>query len=393
MRNPDQVIGLVLSSVPAYSETFFTAKINGLSDYGYRIIVFARGRRNSNLSCKVVRPYPVFKNGLLRLLCVCAVLPLLFIRAPFSTWRLWQLEKKGGASHTQILRCLYLNAHILPYRLNWLHFGFAAMALDREHVAKAIQSRMAVSFRGFDINVYPLKNPTCYTRLWRNVDQVHSISNDLVLRARALGLTGSTPVQIITPAIGPSLPVKTNFEFGQPVQIVTVARLTWIKGLSSALQTMAQLLKSGIQIHYTVVGEGPDREFLLHEIHELGLTNFVTLAGKLSHADALGRMQNSDIYLQPSLNEGFCNAVLEAQAMGCLCVASRVGGLIENIEDGVTGWLVEPRNPNAWVERVMQLISLPLIERKAVSTQAHQRVASHFQMDKHLLKWKSFYES
>jgi colanic acid/amylovoran biosynthesis glycosyltransferase len=321
------------------------------------------------------------------------VLPVLFIRAPLASWRLWHLEKKGGASYTQIIKCLYLNAHILPYKLNWLHFGFATMAIDREHVAQAIHAKMGVSFRGYDINVYPLKNPACYTRLWKNVNKVHSISNYLIKRARAFGLSDSTAFQIIAPAVTQSFAAKTNFEFGQHLQIVTVARLTWIKGLSIALQAMAQLLKSGIQIHYTVVGEGPDREFLLHEIHELGLTKHVTLAGKFSHADTLIQIQNSDIYLQPSLNEGFCNAVLEAQAMGCLCVASRVGGLLENIEDGVTGWLVEPRNPDALTERIVQLIKLPLIERTAVSTQARQRVASHFQTDKHLLQWKSFYES
>ncbi|MBN8650211.1 MAG: glycosyltransferase family 4 protein [Cytophagales bacterium] len=386
-------IGLVLSSVPAYSETFFTSKINGLSKRGYRIVVFARGNRKTDLKCSVVQPYPVYKSGLVRLLCMCVVLPLVFTRAPLASLRLWRLEKRDGLSHTQILKSLYLNAHILPYTLHWLHLGFAAVGIGRENVAKAIGSQLAVSFRGYDINVYPLKHHGCYDRLWTKVDKVHAISHYLVNQSRALGLADSTPFQIITPAVSNYLPVKNDFEIKKPIQLLTVARLTWVKGLSIALQAVSQLKSTGVEVHYTIIGDGPDHEYLLHEIYALELTKWVTLTGKLSHADTLNRIQQSDIYLQPSLNEGFCNAVLEAQAMGCLCLASRVGGLTENIEHGVTGWLFEPRNSGACAEAIVRLINLSLEERTTISSQARQRVAAHFQMDKQVLQWKLFYES
>lgn len=360
---------------------------------GYHFIIFGRGLKRADLHCKVVQPYPVVQNRFIRLVLLSFVLVLVFVRAPRRCFRLWQLEKVAGRRFAEIIRILYLNGHILPYRLDWLHFGFAAVGIRREHVAKAIEAKLAASFRGYDINVYPLKHPACYSTLLKSLDKVHSISHHLVNRARMLGMPGSLPVQIITPAVGNNLPAKTNFEFGQPLQLATVARLTWIKGLSYALQAVAQLVKTGIQIHYTIIGEGPDREYLLHEIHALELTNHVTLAGKLPHADTLNQMRQSDIYLQPSLNEGFCNAVLEAQAMGCLCVASRVGGLEENIEHGVTGWLFEPRSPIALAEAVVMLVKLPLEERINISSQARQRVAAEFQMDNHLLQWRSFYES
>ncbi|HRJ30855.1 MAG TPA: glycosyltransferase [Cyclobacteriaceae bacterium] len=386
-------VAVVLSSVPAYSETFFTSKINGLSKLGYRIVVFARGNKKSDLNCAVVQPYPVYESSLLRLLSMCFVLPLVFVRAPLASLRLWQLEKKDGLSLRSIFKSLYLNSHILPYKLNWLHFGFSAVGIGRENVARAIGANLAVSFRGYDINVYPLKHKGCYDRLWTKVDKVHAISHYLVNQARTLGLADSTPFHIITPAVSDYLPVKTDFQFKKPLQVITVARLTWIKGLSIALQAVAQLIKMGVQIHYTIIGDGSDREYLLHEIRAMELTDHVTLAGKLPHADTLNQMQQSDIYLQPSLNEGFCNAVLEAQAMGCLCIASRVGGLPENIEHGVTGWLFEPRSPGACAEALLKLLDVSMEERIIIASQARQRVALHFQMDNHLLQWRSFYES
>lgn len=359
---------------------------------GYEIIVFARGVKEANLRCRVIQPYPVFESTFLRWVSLVVVLPALFLRAPRIILRLWQLERKEGKSWTAIVKILYLNAHILPYDLDWLHFGFATLCTGKENVAKAIEAKLAVSFRGYDINVYPLKHPDCYLSLWKRLDKVHSISQYLMDRARVYGLPDSITTQMITPAVSPNLPIKTNFEFGQPLHLMTVARLTWIKGLSYTLQAVAILKTQGVDIHYTIVGDGPDREHLLHEIHALGLTDDVTFAGRLSHSDTVNRMLKSDIYVQPSLNEGFCNAVLEAQAVGCLCIASRVGGLVENIEHGVTGWLFEPRNPLACSEAVIRLMGLSMEERITISSQARQRASSHFQMDSHLLQWKSFYE-
>ncbi|MBK7870836.1 MAG: glycosyltransferase family 4 protein [Saprospiraceae bacterium] len=54
--------------------------------------------------------------------------------------------------------------------------------------------------------------------------------------------------------------------------------------------------------------------------------------------------EKADIYLQYSIQEGFCNAVLEAQAMGLLCIVSDAEGLPENILHGQTGWVVPKGN-------------------------------------------------
>jgi colanic acid/amylovoran biosynthesis glycosyltransferase len=251
---------------------------------------------------------------------------------------------------------------------------------------------MAVSLRGYDIHVYPLKHPGCYGRLWDKVTKVHSISRHLLERAWESGLPEAIPNQIITPAVRTPLPAKENFEFQMPLNLLTVARLTWIKGLNYALQAVALLKAQGLDIHYTIIGEGPEREHLLHEIHELRLTNQVTLAGKLSHSEALTSMRNADIYLQPSLNEGFCNAVLEAQAMGCLCVVSDVGALPENILHNYTGWLVTPKKPEEVVNKINYVFNLPVKEREFISYNARKRVTEKFAMEQHVSHWSLFYQ-
>jgi colanic acid/amylovoran biosynthesis glycosyltransferase len=390
---PQPKIGLVLSSVPAYSETFFTNKINGLAEKGFNMVVFARGRRQAGLRCRVVNPYPVPENMLLRIFWMALVLPFTLLRAPRPCVQLWKMEKEEGEGTVNVLKCLYLNAHILPHNLHWLHFGFATMSLGRENVARAIGAKMAVSLRGYDIHVYPLKHPGCYGRLWNKVNKVHSISHHLLDRARELGLAENVPRHVITPAVNTQLPVRVNSEFHTPLQVLTVSRLTWIKGLNYALQAIALLKAQGLDIHYTITGEGQEREHLLHEIHELNLDNQVTLKGKRSHSETLASMQKADIYLQPSLNEGFCNAVLEAQAMGLLCVVSDAGALRENVINQITGWTVPARNSSRLAEKIMEVLRLSDKEKEKIRRQAADRVKNNFSIDRHINEWMIFYEA
>jgi colanic acid/amylovoran biosynthesis glycosyltransferase len=386
-------IGLVLSSVPPYSETFFTTKINGLTQSGFAVSLFAQGKRNPELRCAWVKPYPQFTSSLARMVMASVVLPFVFARVPGRVVRFWKRERRVATSRVDIAKKLYLNAHILPHALDWLHFGFAAVAIGREELAYAIGARMAVSFRGYDLNVHPLKHPGCYKKLWERVDRVHSISRYLMQKSVALGLSRDKPFQIITPAlaIDLQLKVKRDVELHQPVRILTVARLTWIKGLEFGIRAVGILKSMKIPVHYTIIGGGPDYEKLLYEINDLGLAAEVELTGRLSQTETLRIMAQSDIYIQPSLNEGFCNSLLEAQAVGCLCIASDAGALPENILQNETGWLVPSRNPEKLAEVIQRVISMPLPERLQIKGNAGRRIIRDFSIESHRQQWVNFY--
>ena len=386
-------IGIVLSSGPGYSETFFKTKIIGLSKIGTEVILFARGETNPELNCKHIRPYPVFKHPLLRALCVVLILPVVFLRAPRSVVRYWKFEKEDGQRSIEIFRSLYLNAHILTNRVDWLHFGFATIALGRENVAMAIEAKMGVSLRGYDINVYPVDNPGCYTQVWRRVNQVHSISEYLIRQAYTLGLSRDKQFQVITPALEIPEYFKDNFETGDPIHLVTVARLTRIKGLTYGLQAIARLKDQGKKVRYVIVGDGPDEDELKALVESLGLQNEVIFKGVLTHQETLNQIKSSDIYIQPSINEGFCNAVLEAQSLQCLCVASDTGALPENICNNETGWLVKPQDPIALASKIQYVLQLSYEEKERIATSARQRVIKNFKMEQHLSLWKTFYYS
>ena len=385
-------IGLVLSSVPPYSETFFNSKINGLAKVGFEILLFASGKQNRNLLCKLVNPYTVPASGFFRVVMVLIVLPYTFLRSPGNVLRLWRYERDSGLGIISTIRRLYLNAHILVHKVDWIHFGFASVAIDRENVARAIGAKMAVSLRGYDINVYPIKNPGCYNLLWSRVDQVHSISNYLLQKAYSIGLSRSKPAFIITPAIAIQGDPKDSYELHDPIQVLTVGRLVEIKGLQYGIRAMADLKSAGLRIKYTIVGDGPELENLLQETNSQGLNEEVIFVGRLSHEKAIERMRDCDVYIQPSLNEGFCNSVLEAQAVGCLCIVSDVGALPENIVRHETGWLVPSMDASRLAASIMEVIQLPLSKKIEVTNRAKQRIRDSFAIEAHVAVWKEFYK-
>src|SRR5690606_21642918 len=93
---------------------------------------------------------------------------------PRRVFNFVKIERRLDRTWFQIFKNLYTNSHLLKADLDWVHFGFATIALQSESVAEAIGAKMAVSFRGYDITVYPESHSGCYNLLWKQVDKVHS---------------------------------------------------------------------------------------------------------------------------------------------------------------------------------------------------------------------------
>jgi colanic acid/amylovoran biosynthesis glycosyltransferase len=385
-------IGIVLSQTPGYSETFFTTKIKGLIEQGHSVSLFVQKKTTDYQLCDVKVAPRVYRFPFLQALSMLGVYCTLIPRLG-NVMRFIQLEQQEGTTFISMLKKVYLNAHLLNAKLDWVHFGFATQAIGSECIAKAIGAKMAVSFRGFDINIYPLKHEQCYTKTWKYVDKVHSISKYLYNKGISLGLSEKTAHQIITPAVRmDTLPTPIN-QSNKQIRVVTIARLNWIKGLETAIAAVGLLKKRGIAIGYEIIGEGSTKETERYtfQTYEEGLQKQIEFHGALPHEEVFQLLNRSDIYLQPSINEGFCNAVLEAQALGKLVVASNVGGLPENIMNGKTGWLFPVGDPGALADLLEKIIAMPENTKNLFSLQARERVANKFTVTQQINKFDSFY--
>ncbi|MEZ4824310.1 MAG: glycosyltransferase family 4 protein [Ignavibacteria bacterium] len=104
-------------------------------------------------------------------------------------------------------------------------------------------------------------------------------------------------------------------------------------------------------------------------------------------------MENADIYLQTSMQEGFCGSVLEAQAKGLLCVVSDADGLKENVIDEKTGWISERRNPSAFADKIEMIINMPEEKRKEIALNARKRIEADFNLEDQRDRFIKFFKS
>lgn len=387
------IIGIVLPSLPGYSETFFRNKILGLQQEGVEVILFVNDSKGQNvfLNCKVITG-PKLNGNKIRVVIetIKMLISVVFI-FPKKSLHLFSLNKKDKISFFQNCKIIILNQFFLREKLDWLHFGFGTMALGRENIAEIIGARMAVSFRGFDHYVYPIKHANCYRLLFSKNVKYHVLSEGMRRTLENKGIHSGN-IKKITPAINLDLfKLKEDQKKDSDFQILTVARLHWIKGLDYTLQALSILKNKGFKFHYTIVGEGLERERLLFQVHQLDLVNCVTFTGELSSEEVKNKLEEADLYIQYSNQEGFCNAVLEAQAMGKLCVVSDGEGLTENVVNNVTGFVVEKRNPKLLNEKIIQVITMPSSMKEIIRKNAIERIKSQFCLKEQKEKFISFY--
>ena len=388
-------IGIVLPSIPAYSETFFTNKIKGLEAKGHTVLLFVNNSNNQENISLEIKKAPVLEGNTIQVSMVSFYLLVLSLLFHFKTSkRLYKLDRKDGIGFFQCIKNIVSNHHIISESLDWLHFGFGTMVFNRENVARAIGAKMAISFRGFDIGIYPLKNPDCYQKLWDKVDKIHVISNDIKDLVFKNGFMGNKEIIKITPAIDTSFFANDKeCNFSKENKLITIARLHWKKGLVYTLEALALLKKEGISFHYTIIGDGVELERLKFAAYQLGISNQVTFMGKIEHELIKKKLMEADLYLQYSIQEGFCNAVLEAQAMGLLCVVSDAEGLPENINNKETGWVVPKCNAKELANKIKEVIHLPEAEKNSIINKAKERVSIHFTIKQQQEQFVEFYNN
>ncbi len=182
---------------------------------------------------------------------------------------------------------------------------------------------------------------------------------------------------------------RPQVSFNSRVVIGTVGRLVWNKGYQDLLAAAARVCGELPNAHFLLVGDGPRRRDLEAEAQRLGLSSRVTFAGQRDAVEAsYGEM---DIFVSSSLTEGLPVAVLEAMASRLPVVATRVGAVPEVIEDGRSGLLVNPGEPEALASAIVELVKNK--ERAAaLARAAYVRVAERFSAESMTRQTEAVYQ-
>lgn len=169
--------------------------------------------------------------------------------------------------------------------------------------------------------------------------------------------------KIHTRYLGVDLEKWTPCPMPESPLIVSVGTLQEKKGQVYLLRAARLLLDEGLDATYLLVGDGPDRSTLEHEIARLGLTHCVKITGYVSEGEVRRLICQSRAMCLPCVEssngdtDGIPVALMEAMASGKPCVSSRIGGIEELIEDAANGYLVPQREPAAVASSLRALIS------------------------------------
>ncbi len=142
----------------------------------------------------------------------------------------------------------------------------------------------------------------------------------------------------------------------------TVGRLTLIKGQRFLIEAAGAVVDAYPDTRFVMLGHGELKPDLQETAARLGLQEHVLFPGW--RADVPRIMSLFDVFVLPSLNEGMGKVLVEAMAAGKPVVASRIGGIVDLIEDGKNGLLVPPADPAGLVQAIVRLRSNPALRRR-----------------------------
>jgi|GEM_PF-1548857 len=383
-------IALVYTSIGHPELPYMTALRNGLLKYqndGLEFSVFSCSPLDKDCLQEVQLLYATTTLRFLkRLMLFSLSYPLKFLQ--YFTQKLGKLGLKDTlVSWSRFAPILVAEPDIIQLTQSGLIDNFKDIfPLDK----------FIVSFLGADITLRPL-----YDLKWENLLRTdiftktgcsHFVSNFLLEESFNWGgnLEKSRVIYIgiDTDTFHP-LPHGTQTDRNE-LSITTIGRFEWQKGHVYALHALKILKDLGYRIQYNVIGDGSLYSEVFYWKRHLGIDGQVNITGYLSHEEIISLLRSTDIYVQPSVTESLCVAVMEAMSMALPVVASRVGGIPETVLNGKTGFLVPPAKPQALADSLATLIEDQKL-RQRMGQAGRIRIIENFSLKHEVAGWLDLY--
>jgi len=243
------------------------------------------------------------------------------------------------------------------------HFGPAGVMGAMLQELGVLRGPLVTTFYGHDVTRYPRqRGADVYCRLFDRAELVLALDPVMRDRLEALGARPERlavhPLAVDCRRFAPTGTVPAR----PPLRLLSVGRLVEKKGLAEGLRAVARLRERGLPVAYRIAGDGPLDAGLRALADELGIADAVDFVGPVEHADVPALMAEAHSVMVPSVRasdgdeEGTPTVILEAMASGLPVVATRHAGIPFQVEDGVTGWLVEERDVEAMADRIERLL-------------------------------------
>ncbi|EDY81193.1 glycosyl transferase, group 1 family protein [Verrucomicrobiia bacterium DG1235] len=377
----------VTTSFPVYSETFLQREARALIKAGVEIeIISLHAGENS------FEGYPVIRFNKGSLLKLLYLLPLAFFRRGGALSAIArEMNVRKPASFLNFAEnllgfgaAIVLEKRIRDYAPDIVHCVWASAPAAFGMMAEALTGvRFSTGAHAYDI--FEHGGDWLLQEKLKRAALVH-VSTD-VAADRIRDLCDSGKVKRIRRGLNALPQAREPRETCPSLRIVCVARLVEKKGFPYQLEIYRRLKEAGIDFEAKIIGDGPMEEEIAAGIKGLGLDDRVALTGRLSEEEVLEELQWADLLFHTGVvaasgdRDGLPNVVPEAMASGAVVIGSPVSGVVEAVEDGVTGFVCAPWEPERWVERCVEL-QVDAELRRRLSKSAREWVEREFVADR-----------
>ncbi len=176
------------------------------------------------------------------------------------------------------------------------------------------------------------------------------------------------------------------------LSVTRLSRADAYKGIDLTIQAMPKILQSIPTARYIIVGDGEDRTRLERIAAQAGVASHIEFRRELRDSELSQAYAEADVFVLPSLKEGFGIVFLEAMFFSLPIVAARAGGSTDVVVDGQTGFLVEPGNKEQLATAITRLLQDPE-ERNRIGTAGRTRLEQEFLFDHFANRWQHWLAS
>lgn len=394
MTNSTPCYIYLLNSFPNLSETFISDEIHCLLKQGVTIKVFSLDKPDLStvhpnakeiLESGIVeyldQPTPLKKlSSLLRLILINPSRLVSLLKLDVASWI--KFEALGYLSKLTSTHPAHIHCHYAAHS--------SQIALVVNH-CKDIP--FSITTHGYDVF---FEAPDNYDVLANYAQTIFTISN--YNREYLLQHYQLNPAKLMTRYCGVDTAKFNTMAFkeinlNEPINILTVARLHPVKGHKILLKAAAELkIQYSWQLNFWFAGDGPLRNELEALAKQLNLTEHVHFLGNQSQDQVRELINNSHLFVLPSLSEGIPISLMEAMAGNTPVIGPNINGVPELIQNKKEGLLFEPGNVASLTDSICEIIKNHK-QLNTITTNARLKVESVFSLEKNTLDKFSQYSN
>jgi colanic acid/amylovoran biosynthesis glycosyltransferase len=367
MDTPDGTWGYLLKRFPQLTQTFVAAELRELERQGARLAVVARsGPSDPNSHAATSK----LADGLRA--------PVRYLSGPIAA----AIAADATAADAEIAR------HVVELGTTHLHAHFAGWAA---HAARRVGAATGIGI-GYSVTAHATDiyrdgvDPAGLAQLLADARFVVTVTEDNRRHLEDLLDAQHRSARIVRLYNGVDLTrLHPAGHHREPGLVVGAGRLVEKKGHDVLIEAVRLLHHAGRDIRCVIIGEGPLRAQLEHQVTQAGLDGVVELIGSRDHDTVLDLLRQASVFALPSMiatdgdRDALPTVILEAMALGTPVVSTTVAGIPEMVQDGSSGLLVAPCDPALFAAATGSLLEDDVLRQRLART-ARARVEEHFDL-------------